>query len=924
MGLNLKALIGKLNDQSRATLEGAAGLCLSRTHYDIEVEHFVSKLLDSSSNDFACIVKHFEIDKSRLTAELTRSLDKLKSGNARTPAISPTVMKMLTTAWTIGSIDFNAGSVRTGFIILALATDEELSRLMREVSPREFPKINADALKKDLLAICALSQETTASGAAIGAGAGAGDGAKPMGGKTPNLDSYTIDLTNNAKKGKIDPVLGRDPEIRQVIDILTRRRQNNPILTGEAGVGKTAVVEGFALRVANGDVPPPLKNVTIRTLDLALLQAGAGVKGEFENRLKGLIEEVKNSPTPIILFIDEAHTMIGAGGQAGQGDAANLLKPALARGELRTIAATTWSEYKKYFEKDAALARRFQVVKVEEPSEKQCMIMMRGLVASLEKHHNVRILDEAVFAGVKLTHRFLAGRQLPDKAVSILDTACARLALGQNTTPPAIEDLHRQIDALDVQTRILNREEAVGADHQEKLAEIADQREKAQAQLAELEGRWDKEKELVSKIRELRSKLETAGKPAPAAAAPEVAAAPAPAASPLEQNGHAAAAEAAAATPEETKAQLQALEAELSALQGETGLIRVCVDAQIVGEVLSAWTGIPAGKMLKDEITTVLALQETLGKRVIGQDHAMGIISQRVQTSRASLDDPNKPVGVFMLVGPSGVGKTETALALSDLLYGGEHNLITINMSEFQESHTVSTLKGSPPGYVGYGEGGVLTEAVRRRPYSCVLLDEVEKAHPDVLELFFQVFDKGQMEDGEGREINFKNNIIILTTNACTDEMMKLVADPETAPGPKALIDTLKPALNKIFKPAFLGRMVLIPYYPIRDEAMKQIIRLKLGKIQRRLVENHKIKLSYDDAFLDAVAARCTEVESGARNVDNILTNTLLPDISRKILGSMAEGEKMTALHVGVGENGEFSYSDPAAAVETPVVETVS
>jgi type VI secretion system protein VasG len=895
MGLNLKSLIAKLNDQTRSALEGAAGLCLSRTHYDIEVEHFLTKLLDSSDNDFAAIVKHFEIDKSRLTAELARSLDKLKSGNARTPAISPTVLKMLTVAWTVGSIDFDAGQVRTGFAILALASDEELSRLMRDVS-KEFQKINSDALRKDLMGIVALSAETTSTGFS-GAASAPADGAKAVSGKTPNLDQYTVDLTGNAKKGKIDPVLGRDPEIRQVIDILTRRRQNNPILTGEAGVGKTAVVEGFALRVAQGDVPPPLKNVHIRTLDLALLQAGAGVKGEFENRLKGLIEEVKNSPTPIILFIDEAHTMIGAGGQAGQGDAANLLKPALARGELRTIAATTWSEYKKYFEKDAALARRFQVVKVEEPSEHQCMIMMRGLVASLEKHHNVRILDEAVYSSVRLTHRFLAGRQLPDKAVSILDTACARLALGQNTTPPAIEDLTRQIDALEVQKRILQREETVGADHSETQAKIAEEKQKADEKLKTLQDRWEKERDLVAKIRELRSKLETAsnGKATPAA--------------PADQNGSPAVAAEAAVKPEETKAKLQEMETELSALQGETGLIRVCVDAQIVGEVLSAWTGIPAGKMLKDEITTVLALQEHLGKRVIGQPHAMEIISQRVQTSRASLDDPNKPVGVFMLVGPSGVGKTETALALSDLLYGGEHNLITINMSEFQEPHTVSTLKGSPPGYVGYGEGGVLTEAVRRRPYSVVLLDEVEKAHPDVLELFFQVFDKGQMEDGEGREINFKNNIIILTTNACTDQLMKLVADPETAPGPRALIDSLKPELNKIFKPAFLGRMVLIPYYPVRDEALKQIIRLKLGKIQRRLLENHKIKLAYDNAFLEAVASRCTEVESGARNVDNILTNSLLPEISRKILSSMAEGEKMTAIHVSVGEDGEFSYS---------------
>jgi type VI secretion system protein VasG len=906
MGINLKSLIAKLNDPTRAVLESAAGLCLSRTHYDIEVEHFLTKLLDSSSGDFAAIIKHFEIDKSRFTGELSRSMDKLKSGNARTPAISPTVLKMLTTAWTVGSIDFNAGQVRTGFVIVALATDEELSRLMRDIS-KEFQKINPDALRKDLMGIVAMSSETTTAAAPVTGSDGA---PKPMGGKTPNLDSYTIDLTGNAKRGKIDPVLGRDSEIRQVIDILTRRRQNNPILTGEAGVGKTAVVEGFALRVVAGDVPPPLKNVTVRTLDLALLQAGAGVKGEFENRLKGLIEEVKASPSPIILFIDEAHTMIGAGGTAGQGDAANLLKPALARGELRTIAATTWSEYKKYFEKDAALARRFQVVKVEEPSEHQCMIMIRGLVASLEKHHNVRILEDAVSASVKLSHRYLAGRQLPDKAVSILDTACARLSLAQNATPPAIEDLTRVIDALEVQTRILEREEIVGADHQERLAELAAQKASSEETLKELQARFDKERELVGKIRDIRKKLEEDhGKKATPAATATPAAAATPAA-PETSASEAAPAEAAAPAAEakDPKAELQALEAELTALQGETGLIQVCVDAQIVGEVLSAWTGIPVGKMLKDEITTVIELQNHLARRVIGQDHAMEIISQRVQTSRASLDDPNKPVGVFMLVGPSGVGKTETALALSDLLYGGEHNLITINMSEFQEAHTVSTLKGSPPGYVGYGEGGVLTEAVRRRPYSVVLLDEVEKAHPDVLELFFQVFDKGNMEDGEGRSINFKNNIIILTTNACTDQMMKLVADPETAPSPRGLIDAIKPEMNKIFKPAFLGRMVLIPYYPVRDEALKQIIRLKLGKIQRRIKENHKIALTYDDAFLNEVASRCTEVESGARNVDNILTNSLLPDISRKILGGMAEGEKMSTIHVGIGEDGAFVY----------------
>ena len=917
MSLNLKSLIGKLNDTSRSALEAAAGLCLSRTHYDIEIEHYLMKLLDVTDSDFGHITQHFGVDRSRLAAELTRSLDKLKSGNARTPALSPTLLKMLTEAWTIGSIDFNAGQIRTGFTILALLSDDELTRLMRDVS-REFQKIQPDALRKDFLSIVAGSQEeeiaaeTTASGEAAPS--------RLKGGKTPNLDQYTVNLTENARLGKVDPVLGRDFEIRQIVDILTRRRQNNPILTGEAGVGKTAVVEGFALRVAQGDVPPALKNVTIRTLDLALLQAGAGVKGEFENRLKGLIEEVKASPTPIVLFIDEAHTMIGAGGQAGQGDAANLLKPALARGELRTIAATTWSEYKKYFEKDAALARRFQVVKVEEPTEPQCMVMMRGIVSTLEKHHKVRILDEAVAASVHLSHRYLAGRQLPDKAVSVLDTACARLALGQNTTPPAIEDAVRQIDDLEVQQRILQREAAVGVDHAERLAEVAGKRSDIEAQLATLRQRWDKERDLVANIRDIRTKLEGGSAPdgnssSTASAAPP----PAPVTSAAASGGDGVQAAATAvaiasspeveSTPAELRAQLSALEKELSSLQGETGLIRVCVDGQIVGEVISGWTGIPVGKMMKDEIATILSLQEVLGNRVIGQSYALDVISQRIQTSRASLDDPNKPVGVFMLVGPSGVGKTETALALSDLIYGGEHNLVTINMSEFQEAHTVSTLKGSPPGYVGYGEGGVLTEAVRRRPYSVVLLDEVEKAHPDVLELFYQVFDKGMMEDGEGRQIDFKNNIIILTTNACTDQMMKLCADPETAPSPQGLVQALKPELNKIFKPAFLGRMVVVPYYPVRDEALKKIIVLKLNKIQRRIQENHKIALTYDDALIDEVANRCTEVESGARNVDNILTNSLLPDISRQILGRMAEGEKLSAIRVNIGEQGQFVYS---------------
>jgi type VI secretion system protein VasG len=906
MGLNIRSLIGKLNESARLALEAALGFALSQTHYDVEIEHYLMKLLDSSDGDLAFILKQFGVDKSRLSTELTRSLDKLKRGNARTPAVSPMVRKMFTEAWTIGSIDFDATKIRTGFTILALLSDDELSRIVRDVS-KELQKIPADALKKDFQVIVANSAESEEMASAEAA---ATEGApRRAGGKTPNLDQYTVNLTENARQGKVDPVLARDSEIRQVVDILTRRRQNNPILVGEAGVGKTAVVEGFALRIAQGDVPPVLKNVAVRTLDLALLQAGAGVKGEFENRLKSLINEVKASPTPIILFIDEAHTMIGAGGQAGQNDAANLLKPALARGELRTVAATTWSEYKKYFEKDPALARRFQLVKVDEPTETQCALMLRGVVPVLEKHHGVRILDEGLLAGVKLSHRYLPDRQLPDKAIGVLDTACARLALGQNSTPPAIEDATRTLEDLAVQTRILEREAAAGADHAERLAAIAEQRATTQAHLDELNGRWEKERDLVTRIREIRSQLETPTAPAPPPAAPT---APTPAVADGAATPGAAAAATAVQpppTPDELRAQLAVLNAELTAMQGETPLLRVCVDGQIIGEVVSAWTGIPVGKMLKDEISTVLTLEQHLGARVIGQDHALAGISQRVRTARAGLDDPGKPVGVFLLVGPSGVGKTETALALSDLLFGGERNLISINMSEFQEAHTISTLKGSPPGYVGYGEGGVLTEAVRRRPYSVVLLDEVEKAHPDVLELFFQVFDKGQMEDGEGREIDFKNTIIILTSNAGTDSIMKLTADPETMPSQDGLVKALKPELDKIFKPAFLGRLVIIPYFPIRDASLKKIIVLKLAKIQRRLQETHRIAFTYDSALVDEVARRCTEVESGARNVDNILTNTMLPEISMQILAKIAEGLRPESVHVGVGGDGVFTYS---------------
>jgi type VI secretion system protein VasG len=885
MNVDLRSLIGRLNHEARNAIEAAAGLCLSRTHYDVEIEHYLMKVLDASDGDVAFILKHFGVDRSRLAKDVTQTLDRFKTGNARTPSLSPSLVKMLSEAWLLASVEHGASQLRTGHTMLALAVSEELRRLVLETS-REFQKLSGEALRQDFATIVGESVEETAAAAAPV------EGAPRPGGKTPNLDQFTVNLTQRARDGHLDVVLGRDFEIRQVVDILTRRRQNNPILVGEAGVGKTAVVEGFAMRIGQGDVPPVLKNVTIHTLDLALLQAGAGVKGEFENRIKSLIEEVRSSETPIILFIDEAHTMIGAGGAAGQGDAANLLKPALARGELRTIAATTWSEYKKYFEKDPALARRFQLVKVDEPTEPSCALMMRGVAPSLEKHHGVRILDDAIDAAVRLSHRYLPDRQLPDKAVSVLDTTCARLALGQSATPAAIEDARRTLDDLAVQTRVLEREQAVGTDHSERLTSLAEQRAETEARLTSLTGQWEQERELVKRVRELRGQLEASvaeeAKPAKKKSAKKDLAA--------------------------LRDELAGLTAELDALQGEAALVPVTVDSDLVGQVISGWTGIPVGKMLRDEVATVLRLEEHLGQRIIGQSHALEGISQRIRTSRAGSEDPNKPVGVFMLVGPSGVGKTETALVLSDLLYGGDRNLISINMSEFQEAHTVSTLKGSPPGYVGYGEGGVLTEAVRRRPYSVVLLDEVEKAHPDVLELFFQVFDKGVMEDGEGRQIDFKNTIIMLTTNAGTETIMTLTADPETMPDAAGLAKALKPELNKTFKPAFLGRLVIIPYFPIRDDAMKHIIRLKLGKIERRLAETHRVTLKYDDTMIDEIAGRCTEVESGARNVDNILTNTMLPEVSRHLLESLAEGAKLDIIRVSVGDGGAFQYSMESAA----------
>ena len=898
MGVDSAALIKTLNQTCLNALQSAAGLCLSRTNPSVEIEHWLVKLVELPDGDLTRIFRHFEVDTSRLLRDLTKVIDGFRTGNQRTPTLSLKLEQLIRAAWVTASIQYQLRQIRSGILLLALLDDEELGRLARNASA-ELAKIKGDLLQPNLMKLVAGSPEDTGP-AATEVGSSAGPGQQPAAvTQTPALEQFTINLTERAKKGQIDPVIGREAEVRQIVDILIRRRQNNPILTGEAGVGKTAVVEGLARRIAERDVPPPLKNVVLRTLDLGLLQAGAGVKGEFENRLKQVIAEVKGSPVPIILFIDEAHTMIGAGGSAGQGDAANLLKPALARGELRTIAATTWAEYKKYFEKDAALARRFQVVKVEEPSEEVAVRMMRGLTGILEKHHGVRILEEAVNSAVKLSHRYIPARQLPDKSVSLIDTACARVAIGQNAIPPAVEDNRRSIDHLKVEIEILERERATGARNQERIDELNHELEQSQTRLADLETRWKDERKRVEEIRELARGIETryteergkhAGNGQPFQPSAELAA---------------------------SQAELATKVAELRKLQGESPLMQVSVDSQTIAEVVAGWTGIPVGKMMANEIQTVLNLRSKLEERVIGQSHALEAIGQRVRTARASLTDPRRPIGVFLFVGSSGVGKTETALALADTLYGGERNLITINMSEYQESHTVSGLKGSPPGYVGYGEGGVLTEAVRRRPYSVVLLDEVEKAHPDVLELFFQVFDKGTLEDGEGREIDFKNTVILLTSNVGTETILKLCKDPDTTPTPEILAEAVRPDLLaaktergvQIFKQAFLGRLIVVPFYPISDAVMRQIIKLQLGRIGRRMRENHNATFSYGDELIDCIASRCREVETGARNVDHILTRTLLPEISQEILGRMAESRTISKVHVSVDDKGGFRYA---------------
>ena len=891
-------LFGKLNPLAYKAIEGATTFCKLRGNPYVELAHWLHQILQHPNSDLHAIIKHFALDPARVAKDLTESLDRLPRGASSITDLSAHIEDAVERGWVYGTLKFGKSQVRTGFLIVGILKTKALAHVLYGISA-EFKKFKVDELVDHFADITAHSPEEQLGAndgqtltAASADGSSDGGLAPAALGKQQALAQFTVDLTERAEQGKIDPIVGRDEEIRQIVDILMRRRQNNPILTGEAGVGKTAVVEGLALRIAAGDVPPPLQDVRLRMLDVGLLQAGASMKGEFENRLRQVIQEVQASEKPIILFIDEAHTLVGAGGAAGTGDAANLLKPALARGELRTVAATTWAEYKKHIEKDPALTRRFQTVQINEPSEEKAIQMMRGLASTLEAHHRVQLLDEAIEAAVRLSHRYIPARQLPDKAVSLLDTTCARVSISQHAVPAEVDDSRKRIAALQTELEIIQREQAVGVETAQRAATNAAALEAEQTRLHELEQRWQDEKALVDEMLQLRARLR--------AETGVVDTLPDDAAS--SDTNHQQ------DDPEVLRAALRQLQAQLARLQGERPLILPSVDQQAVGSVVQDWTGIPVGRMVKNELETVLHLADNLEKRIIGQRHALDTIARRIQTSRAGMDNPQKPIGVFMLAGSSGVGKTETALALAEMLYGGEQNVITINMSEFQEAHTVSTLKGAPPGYVGYGEGGVLTEAVRRRPYSVVLLDEVEKAHPDVHELFFQVFDKGWMEDGEGRKIDFKNTLILLTTNVGTELIMNLCADPELMPSSDAIAAALRDPLLKVFPPALLGRLVVIPYYPLSDEMIGAIARLQLGRIQKRVQSHHGVPLSYNDEVVRLISSRCTELDSGGRMIDAILTNTLLPAISQEFLKRMIDGQPIHGVHISVSGQ-EFSYT---------------
>ena len=894
------SLFGKLNKLGYQAVESATVFCKMRGNPYVEIVHWFHQILQSPNSDLHLIVKHYNLDPSKIATQMTAALDGLPRGASSISDLSSHIESAMERAWVYGSLLYNSNQVRTGYIILGMLKTPGLRNILIGMA-EEFSKINADDLSENFLVITDGSPEDRLSpqdGSATGGGAVPGEASGAMSpaamGKEEALKQFCTDMTEQARNGEIDPIVGRDEEIRQIVDVLMRRRQNNPILTGEAGVGKTAVVEGFALRIARGDVPPALQDAKLLSLDVGLLQAGASMKGEFENRLRAVIDEVQASTIPIIMFIDETHTLVGAGGAAGTGDAANLLKPALARGTLRTVGATTWAEYKKHIEKDPALTRRFQVVAVEEPSVPKAIMMMRGIASMLEKHHNVQVLDEGLDAAVSLSARYIPARQLPDKSVSVLDTACARVAISQHAVPAEVDDSRKKIESYEIELGIIGRDETAGYNVDDRRKSVLAEKLGEEKRLKALDIRWEKEKSVVAGVLELRKKLRDGGALVDG-----------------DEAESAAASEVTLLSAKDRKKLIKDLRAknlELSKLQGEDPLILPIVDAQAVASVIGDWTGIPVGKMVSNEMETILNLDKHLAKRIIGQDHAMKMISKRIQTSRAGLDNPSKPIGVFMLAGTSGVGKTEAALALAEVLYGGEHNVITINMSEYQEAHTVSSLKGAPPGYVGYGEGGVLTEAVRRKPYSIVLLDEVEKAHPDVHEIFFQVFDKGVMEDGEGRVIDFKNTLIILTSNAGSEIITDLCSDPDLLPDPEGLAKALREPLLKVFPPALLGRIVTIPFYPLSPHMIAEITKLQLARIQKRVMSTHNVPFEYTDAVVEEIVSRCQELESGGRMIDAIVTNTMLPDISSEFLQRMMKGEQVTKVAIDA-KNGDFNYS---------------
>ena len=897
------ALFGKLNPVIFKAAESASVFCKLRNNPTIEMAHWIHQILQLENTDLRKILAYFDINNAKLAEEVINFMDNLPVGTRSLMNFSADFEETIERAWVQSSLAFNQTQIRSGYLIIGMLSDRNLKNVLFSIS-NEFSKISDEQLSDQFAKIVEGSCEDSLSandGFSI-PGESSQATAPQMGGGEA-LAQYTVDLTQQAKDGKIDPIVGRDEEIRQMVDILMRRRQNNPLLTGEAGVGKTAVVEGFAHRIASGDVPPPLRNIKLLSLDIGLLQAGASMKGEFENRLRSVIEEVQSSETPIIMFIDEAHTLIGAGGAAGTGDAANLLKPALARGDLRTIAATTWAEYKKHIEKDPALTRRFQVVQIEEPSEEKAILMMRSMTTMMENHHKVQVLDEAIEAAVRLSHRYIPARQLPDKSVSLLDTAAARVAVSQYAIPAEVDDCRKHIQALETELKIIARESNVGIESSQRRDKAQSALTEAQERLATLEERWTTEKDLVATILGLRAQLRDHNHSVEGTGSELEQQADAESESEATENTTALSSE----KRESVLAELKEQQEKLDELQQENPLILPSVDALAVGSVVQDWTGIPVGRMVKNELDTVMNLSSIMGERIIGQDHALDIIAKRIQTSRANLDNPNKPIGVFMLAGTSGVGKTETALALAEALYGGEQNIITINMSEYQEAHTVSSLKGAPPGYVGYGEGGVLTEAVRRKPYSVILLDEVEKAHPDVHEVFFQVFDKGVMEDGEGRTIDFKNTLILLTTNAGTDMIMDVCKDPDNMPTTEEITKSLRQPLLRTFPPALLGRLVTIPYYPLNDDMLKEIAKLQLGRIQKRVQSNHQMALTYDQEVLDLIISRCTEQDSGGRMIDMILTNTVLPTLSAELINRMIAEQPMTAIEIKVEDN-NFIY----------------